>query len=76
MATSAQVQAMEAIRSVNARGMIVAGTSAGASILGAHMIIPGDGTAGDTAAREEGKKYDTIRDTIRRGWKPARAASR
>jgi hypothetical protein len=29
-----------------------------------------------TAAREEGKKYETIRDTIRRGWKPARAVSR
>ena len=29
-----------------------------------------------TEAREEGKKYETIRDTIRRGWKPARAASR
>jgi hypothetical protein len=29
-----------------------------------------------TAAREEGKKYETIRDTIRRGWKSARAASR
>jgi hypothetical protein len=29
-----------------------------------------------SAAREEGKKYETIRDTIRRGWKPARAASR
>jgi hypothetical protein len=29
-----------------------------------------------TAAREEGKSYETIRDTIRRGWKPARAASR
>src|SRR5829696_8326128 len=28
------------------------------------------------AAREEGKKYETIRDTIRRGWKPARAPSR
>jgi hypothetical protein len=28
------------------------------------------------AAREEGKTYETIRDTIRRGWKPARAASR
>jgi hypothetical protein len=28
------------------------------------------------AARDEGKKYETIRDTIRRGWKPARAASR
>jgi hypothetical protein len=29
-----------------------------------------------TAAREEGKKYETIRDSIRRGWKPARATSR
>ena len=29
-----------------------------------------------TEAREQGKKYETIRDTIRRGWKPARAASR
>ena len=27
-------------------------------------------------ARAEGKSYGTIRDTIRRGWKPARAASR
>ena len=27
-------------------------------------------------ARAEGKSYETIRDTIRRGWKPARAASR
>ena len=26
------------------------------------------------AAREEGKEYETIRDTIRRGWKPTRAA--
>ena len=25
-----------------------------------------------TAAREEGKKYETIRDTIRKGWKPTR----
>jgi hypothetical protein len=25
-----------------------------------------------TAAREEGKTYETIRDTIRKGWKPAR----
>jgi hypothetical protein len=25
-----------------------------------------------TAAREEGKKYETIWDTIRKGWKPAR----
>jgi hypothetical protein len=29
-----------------------------------------------TEAREEGKPYETIRDTIRRGWKPARGASR
>jgi hypothetical protein len=29
-----------------------------------------------TEAREEGKKYETIRDTIRRGWKPTRAARR
>ena len=29
-----------------------------------------------TKARDEGKAYGTIRDTIRRGWKPARAASR
>ena len=29
-----------------------------------------------TAARAEGKKYETIRDTIRRGWKPARTTSR
>jgi hypothetical protein len=25
-----------------------------------------------TKAREEGKKYETIRDTIRKGWKPTR----
>jgi hypothetical protein len=29
-----------------------------------------------TAAREAGKQYETIRDTIRRGWKPSRAARR
>jgi hypothetical protein len=29
-----------------------------------------------TEARAEGKSYETIRDTIRRGWKPARAARR
>ena len=29
-----------------------------------------------SAARDEGKTYETIRDTIRRGWKPARAVSR
>ena len=29
-----------------------------------------------TEAREEGKKYETIRDAIRRGWKPSGAARR
>jgi hypothetical protein len=29
-----------------------------------------------TEAREEGKRYESIRDTIRKEWKPARAASR
>ena len=29
-----------------------------------------------TEARAQGKSYETIRDTIRRGWKPTRAASR
>jgi len=29
-----------------------------------------------TEAREEGKKYETIRDTIRRGWKPSSTARR
>ena len=29
-----------------------------------------------TEARAEGKSYETIRDTIRRGWKPTRAARR
>ena len=29
-----------------------------------------------TAARAAGKSCETIRDTIRRGWRPARAASR
>ena len=28
------------------------------------------------AARDEGKTYETIRDTIRRGWTPRRAARR
>jgi hypothetical protein len=27
-------------------------------------------------ARAQGKSYETIRDTIRRGWKPARRAPR
>jgi len=29
-----------------------------------------------TEARAEGKSYETIRDTIRHGWRPDRAASR
>jgi hypothetical protein len=29
-----------------------------------------------TEAREESKKYETIRDAIRRGWKPSGAARR
>ena len=29
-----------------------------------------------TASQDEGKPYETIRDTIRRGWKPAGATSR
>ena len=29
-----------------------------------------------SAAREEGKKYEAIRDTIRRGWKPTRTTRR
>ena len=29
-----------------------------------------------SAARDEGKTYETIRDTIRRGWKPAGATRR
>jgi hypothetical protein len=29
-----------------------------------------------TEARAQGKSYETMRDTIRRGWKPSRAASR
>src|SRR5215218_7703337 len=29
-----------------------------------------------TEARAEGKSYETIRDTIRRGWKPSSAARR
>jgi cyanophycinase len=43
---------MEAIRDANARGVVVAGTSAGASIVGAHMMVPGNGETGETAARK------------------------
>lgn len=43
---------MEAIRDAHARGVVVAGTSAGASILGAHVMVPGKGINGDAAARK------------------------
>jgi cyanophycinase len=43
---------MEAVRDANARGVVVAGTSAGASIVGAHMMVPGNGETGETAARK------------------------
>lgn len=43
---------MEAIRAAHARGVVVAGTSAGASILGAHVMVPGKGINGETAARK------------------------
>jgi len=46
---------MEAIRKRNQEGMIVAGTSAGASILADHLLVGTsgvvDGASGDTAAR-------------------------
>jgi hypothetical protein len=29
-----------------------------------------------TAARDNGKPYETIRDTIHRGWQPARTVTR
>jgi cyanophycinase len=45
---------MERIRERNAEGVIVAGTSAGASILAAHALVGGTGIApsGDAAARK------------------------
>jgi cyanophycinase len=39
---------MECIRTRNADGIVVAGTSAGASILSAHMMAGGTGTGGDS----------------------------
>jgi cyanophycinase len=48
-------QVMEAVRGLNANGGIVAGTSAGASILSAHTTLGGTGLAGnssDAAARK------------------------
>lgn len=47
---------MECIRLRNADGVVVAGTSAGASILGSHMMAGGSGLAGNSneaAARKE-----------------------
>jgi len=46
---------MEAIRNANRSGVVVAGTSAGASVLASHMILGGTGVAGnsgDAAARK------------------------
>jgi cyanophycinase len=51
----AGTKTMEEIRLCNARGAVVAGTSAGASILAAHMMVGGTGLAGnsnDAAARK------------------------
>lgn len=39
---------MESIRLRNARGVVVAGTSAGASIVGSHMVVGGTGLNGDS----------------------------
>lgn len=47
--------AMECIRERNANGVVVAGTSAGASIIASHMMLGGTGLAGksgDAAARK------------------------
>ena len=41
-------QVMETIRRCNQEGVIVAGTSAGASILSSHMMLGGTGLAGDS----------------------------
>ncbi len=48
-------KAMECIRQRNAEGIVVAGTSAGASVLASHMMLGGTGEAGnssDAAARK------------------------
>jgi cyanophycinase len=42
--------AMECIRNRNAEGVVVAGTSAGASILAAHMMVGGTGLAGKSGS--------------------------
>lgn len=51
----AGTKVMESIRQRNAEGAVVAGTSAGASILASHMLVGGSGRAGksgDAAARK------------------------
>jgi cyanophycinase len=40
--------AMECIRERNAEGVVVAGTSAGASVVASHMMLGGTGLAGDS----------------------------
>ncbi|CAA9561299.1 MAG: Cyanophycinase [uncultured Thermomicrobiales bacterium] len=42
--------AMDCIRLRNADGVVVAGTSAGASIVAAHVMVGGTGLAGDTGS--------------------------
>ena len=64
-------QVMEHVRARNAEGIVVAGTSAGASILPAHMMLGGTGLAGnsgDAAARksmvEVGAGFALLEDII------------
>lgn len=48
-------RAMECIRERNAEGVVVAGTSAGASILASHLMLGGTGltkNSNDAAARK------------------------
>lgn len=42
-------KAMECIRQRNAEGIVVAGTSAGASVLASHMMLGGTGEAGNSS---------------------------
>lgn len=62
---------MEGIRWRNAEGTVVAGTSAGASILASHLMLGGTGLAGnngDAADRrcmvELGAGFGLLQDTI------------
>ena len=64
-------RAMECIRERNAEGVIVAGTSAGASIVAGHARVAGSGVvgdAGDAAARkgmvELGADWGLVQDMI------------